>query len=462
MRMWLLGVFGLVLSLQSAVTAQPTSISPRDLGRGAGDDGPVTLIHAGVLLTIPGNGPASTQTLIVRGEKIEAVENGFKFPDDLGFDDATVIDLSDRFVLPGLMDAHVHLRGQPSDPLVPRGFTRGRTELTPAQKAVNALIYARRTLAAGFTTVRDVGSDDQSVFAARDAINQGRVLGPRILVSGASVAVTAGHADTTGVDENSPTARMQNAVCDGVAECRRAVRYQAKMGADVIKVTITGGFGSNTKLLPQMFADELKAIIDTSHQLDLKIAAHAYHPQAIYDAAAAGIDSIEHGFLASDDGLRLMKKNGTFLVPTISASYPPPFLRIPDPPSVRLRNEYAAFERAYKMGVKIAFGTDAGTFRHGDNAKEFDLMVRYGMTPEDAIRSATVVTADLFGLADIGTLEPGNLADVIAAIGNPLDDITALHDIDFVMKSGRVAKRNGAMLEGMVYPNFQGLGDAGR
>jgi imidazolonepropionase-like amidohydrolase len=254
---------------------------------------------------------------------------------------------------------------------------------------------------------------------------------------------------------------MQNAVCDGVAECRRAVRYQAKMGADVIKVTITGGFGSNTKLLPQMFADELKAIIDTAHQLDLKIAAHAYHPQAIYDAAAEGIDSIEHGFLVSDEGLKLMKKNGTFLVPTISASYPPPFLRIPNPPSVRLRNEYAAFERAYKMGVKIAFGTDAGTFRHGDNAKEFDLMVRYGMTAEDAIRSATVVTADLFGIDDIGTLEPGKLADIIAVKVNPLDDITALHEIDFVIKSGQIAKRDGAMLEGMPYPPMTDFGPDG-
>ncbi len=451
----------MILSLAAESMAQPASVNPRDLGGSGGGNGTVTLIHAGTLLAVPGDGPTAEKTLVVRGERITGVEDGFVSGADVDAADAEVIDLSDCFVLPGLMDAHVHLRSQPFDPQVPREFSRSRNELTPAQKAVNALIYARRTLSAGFTTVRDVGSDDQSVFAARDAINQGRVLGPRVLVSGASVAVTAGHADTTDFDENSPTARMQNAVCDGVAECRRAVRYQAKMGADVIKVTITGGFGSNTKLLPQMFADELKAIIDTAHQLDLKIAAHAYHPQAIYDAAAAGIDSIEHGFLVSDEGLKLMKKNGTFLVPTISASYPPPFLRIPNPPSVRLRNEYAAFERAYKMGVKIAFGTDAGTFRHGDNAKEFDLMVRYGMTAEDAIRSATVVTADLFGIDDIGTLEPGKLADIIAVKVNPLDDITALHEIDFVMKSGQIAKRDGAMLEGMPYPPMTDFGPDG-
>ncbi len=447
----------LLLGFSTQSIAQPAAISPRGMGDSSETKGPATLIHAGTVLAVPGNGPQSTMTIVVRGDRVEAVESGHQSAADLGIGSATVLDLSEHFVLPGLMDAHVHLRSQPFDRQVTRGFNRGRTSLTPAQKGVNAIIYARRTLAAGFTTVRDLGSDDQSVFAARDAINRGRVVGPRILVSGASVAVTAGHADTTNVDQNSPTLRMQNAVCDGEAECRRAVRYQAKMGADVIKVTITGGFASNTKLLPQMFADELTAIIDTAHQLDLKVAAHAYHPDAIRDAVAAGVDSIEHGFLVSDDGLRMMKREGAFLVPTISASYPPPFLRQIDPPSVRLRNEYAAFERAYKMGVKVAFGTDAGTFAHGDNAKEFGLMVRYGMTPEDAIRAATVVTADLFGIDDIGTLEPGQLADVIAVTADPLDDITALHSIDFVMKSGQVAKRDGVMLDGMTYPDFVGF-----
>ncbi len=451
----------LLLGLTAQALAQPASINPRNMGAGGDADSPVTLIQAGTLLAVPGNGPQTDVTLVIRGDRIEAVVQGLRSPADLDLPQADVIDLSDAFVLPGLMDAHVHLRSQPFDRQVPRGFNRARTELTPAQKAVNAIIYARRTLAAGFTTVRDLGSDDQSVFAARDAIAQGRVVGPRILVSGASVAVTAGHADTTNFDENSPTLRMQNAVCDGPAECRRAVRYQAKMGADVIKVTITGGFASNTKLLPQLFPDELKAIIDTAHQLDLKVAAHAYHPDAIRDAVAAGVDSIEHGFLVSDDGLRMMKKAGAFLVPTISASYPPPFLRIPDPPSVRLRNEYAAFERANKMGVKVAFGTDAGTFTHGDNAKEFDLMVRYGMAPEDAIRAATIVTADLFGIADIGTLAAGQLADVISVTGNPLEDITALHVIDFVMKSGQVAKRDGTMLDGMTYPPMTDFGPDG-
>jgi len=199
--------------------------------------------------------------------------------------------------------------------------------------------------------------------------------------------------------------------------------------------------------------DEIQAIVSTAHLVGLKAAVHAYSAVAIKDAVRAGVDSIEHGFLLDDEGITLMKKAGTFLVPTLSASYPPPIFRIPDPPSVKLRNEYRAFERAYAAGVKIAFGTDAGTFTHGTNAKEFDLMVGFGMPPMDAIRSATVMTAELFGIsADAGALEPGKLADVLAVRGNPLENIAVLHQIDFVMKSGRVAKQDGRMTEPFTYP----------
>jgi imidazolonepropionase-like amidohydrolase len=302
--------------------------------------------------------------------------------------------------------------------------------------------------------VRDLGSDDSAVFAVRNAINAGRMVGPRILVSGSALAVTGGHGFSLPLGETGDAqARLRDGTCDGPIECREAVRFMYKLGADVIKFTSTGGFASNTGLDPQFLPDEIEAIVSTAHLVGLKAAAHAYSPVAIRQAVRSGVDSIEHGFLVDDEGLAMMKKSGTFLVPTLSASYPPPVFRIRDPESVRIRNQYKAFERAYAAGVKIAFGTDAGTFAHGDNAKEFGLMVKFGMTPMDAIRSATVVTADLFGLAsEAGTLEPGKLADLVALAGDPLADISTLLRIDFVMKGGRVAKQGGRMVEPFSYP----------
>lgn len=366
-----------------------------------------------------------------------------------------MIDLSGKFVLPGLMDAHVHLSHQPS--FGRRRVERGdRNPETAAESAVNAVIYARRNLAAGFTSLRDVGSDDESVFAVRNAINAGRMIGPRILVSGHGISVTGGHSDDIPWELTAdPAARLKSGVCDGADECRRAVRYEYKLGADLIKFMATGGFGSNTGTDQEIHYDEMEAIISTAHMRGLKVAVHAYAPNAIKDAVRAGVDSIEHGFLLDDEGIQMMKKKGTWLVPTLSASYPPPIFKIPDPPSVKLRNEYKAFERAYAAGVRIAFGTDAGTFTHGQNAKEFDLMVGFGMSTKDAIYAATVSAAQLLGIdAEAGTLEPGKLADLIAVNGDPLADIKALHEIDFVMKSGQVAKRNGQMVEPFSYPPF--------
>lgn len=419
------------------------------------------LIHAGTLLAVPGSPARKAMTIVVRNERIVAIESGYLASAPGASADAVteVIDLTDRFVLPGLMDAHVHLQREPS-------FTRRRTERgdrhppTPgapgnaAEATVNAMIYARRNLAAGFTTLRDVGSDDQSVFAVRNAINEGRMIGPRILVAGSAIAATAGHGDSVPLGATGDAAaRLADGTCDGPAECRQAVRYQYKLGADLIKFTATGGFSSNTALEPELFPDEVEAIVATAHLLGLKATAHAYSANAIKQALRAGVDSIEHGFLIDDEGIALMKKSGAWLVPTLSASYPPPVFRIPDPPSVKLRNEYRAFERAYAAGVKIAFGTDAGTFSHGDNAKEFELMVQFGMKPMDALRSATVATAELFGIAaDAGTVEPGKLADLVAVRGNPLEDVGALRRIDFVMKGGAIAKRDGRMTEPFSYP----------
>jgi imidazolonepropionase-like amidohydrolase len=440
-----------LLVYAAALAAQPAGPP----GAGGAPPPRYALVHAGQVLAVPGRKAEGPATIVIKGDRIDRVVPGFIGADAAGLPAGAVvqvIDLRERFVLPGLMDAHVHLRAEPA-------FSRRRTErgdrnpATPAESAVNAVIYARRSLAAGFTTVRDLGSDDQSVFAVRNAINAGRIVGPRILVAGSAIAVTGGHGDGTPWDQTAdPAVRLADGTCDGADACRAAVRYQYKLGADVIKVTTTGGFGSNTGLDPQLFQDEIEAIIATAHLNGLKVAAHAYSPVAIKDAVKAGIDSIEHGFLLDDEGITLMKKAGTYLVPTLSASYPPPVFRVPNPESVALRNQYRAFERAYAAGVPIAFGTDAGTFTHGDNVKEFELMVRFGMTPADAIRSATVTTAELFGIgADAGTLEPGKLADLIAVAGDPLADVGVLRQVDFVMKSGRVAKRGGAMLDGVDY-----------
>lgn len=447
---------GLLLSLSCLLplAAAPALSQGRPGGPQAKPDHYV-LVHAGTLLAVPRQKPQSQMTVIVKNERIVGIARGFlaAAPDAAAGATVEIVDLADRFVLPGLMDAHVHLAMESS-------FGRHRAERgdrnppTGAERAVNAIEYSRRTLAAGFTTVRDVGSDDQSVFAVRNAINAGRMLGPRILVSGGALAATGGHADGLPFDATGdPQKRLEDGTCDGPYECRRAVRYAYKLGADVIKFTATGGFSGNTGTEPEMFPDEMEAIVSTAHILGMKVAVHAYSPVAIRQAVAAGVDSIEHGFLLDDEGIRMMKARGTWLVPTLSASYPPPIFRVPNPESVRLRNEYKAFERAYAAGVNIAFGTDAGTFTHGDNAKEFELMVRFGMPAMEAIYSATLSTAKLFGLdKEAGSIEAGKIADLVAVKASPLDDITQLRHVDFVMKSGRVAKKDGAMTEPFSYP----------
>ena len=447
---------GLLLSLCAAVMlVQPAAAQSTPGGPPPAKPDHYVLVHAGTLLAVPGKPPQSQMTLVIRNDRIAGISKGFLAADAAGAAPGApveIIDLSNSFVLSGLMDAHVHLQGEPS-------FGRHRAERgdrsppTAAEKAVNAMIFARRTLAAGFTTLRDVGSDDESVYAVRNAINAGRMLGPRILVSGSILSVTGGHGDSLPLDKTGdPQARLRDGTCDGPMECRKAVRFAYKLGADVIKFTATGGFSDNTGTEPQLFPDEIEAIVSTAHVLGLKVAVHAYSPISIKDSVRAGVDSIEHGFMLDDEGIKMMKKAGTFLVPTLSASYPPPIFRVPNPESVQIRNQYKAFERAYAAGVKIAFGTDSGTFTHGDNAKEFELMVNFGMPPMDAVRCATVATADLFGIsADAGTLEAGKLADFIAVKGNPLDNISALREIDFVMKSGRIAKQDGRMTEPFTY-----------
>ena len=416
----------------------------------AGDDSQAaatrhTIIHAGTLLARPGSPPLERATVLVTNDRIDRVESGYLSAEDLGLGDARLIDLSDHFVLPGLMDAHVHLLAQ-TDMFIRAG--RSGKGLSQPDLTTYTLLHAQRTLATGFTTVRDVGSDDRSVFAVRDAIARGDFIGPRILVSGPAISATGGHEDRgrAGTRSLDPDVRLHGGVCDGPDECMRMVRHLKKIGADFIKFTATGGFQSGTGTEQQYDEAEMRAIIDTAHQRGMKVAAHAYAADAIRTAVRAGVDSIEHGWLLDDAGIRLMKRHGTYLVPTLLISQPSRWAAMAGTGKAvtAMRDKAQAFEKAYAKGVNIAFGTDTGIFDHGQNALEFEVMTRLGMTPSDAIRSATISTAKLFGLEqEAGSLEPGKVADIIAVKRNPLNDITALFDVDFVMKSGKPVKTGG-------------------
>jgi imidazolonepropionase-like amidohydrolase len=416
--------------------------------RGKKTEATPVVIHAGALLAIPGEQPTENATLVIRGDRIDRVEPGLLSPDELGVPGATIRDLSDYFVLPGLMDAHVHLMAQPS--VFVQAARAGGVSLTKSDFATHASLHAQRSLAAGFTTLRDVGSNDESLYAVRDAINRGDIPGPRLLVAGPVISATGGHADRgRGATKTlDPDVRLSDGVCDGPVECTRTVRYLKKIGSDLVKFTATGGFMSGTGTEQQYDAEEMRAIIETAHQRGMKVAVHAYDPTAIQLAVDAGADSIEHGWLLDDDGIQIMKKTGAYLVPTLLISRPSAWARLAGTGgAAKLRDDARAFEKAYSAGVNIAFGTDVGIFDHGQNAQEFAVMVELGMSENDAIRSATVNTAALFGISDdVGTLEPGKLADLIAVKRDPLADITALYEVDFVMKTGEVVKAEGVFV----------------
>ncbi|MBL37005.1 MAG: amidohydrolase [Xanthomonadales bacterium] len=384
-------------------------------------------------------------TLVVVDDRIERVVDGH--PEAQA--QAGIVDLSGLTCLPGLMDMHTHITSQSSPSSYSKAFTRNEADV-----ALEATVYARRTLEAGFTTVRDLGDSFNASIALRNAIDAGHVVGPRIFTSGKALATTGGHADPTNGWRadlmGAPTPR--EGVLNGVAEAREAVRQRYKDGADLIKITITGGVLSVAKsgIAPQFRPDEVQAVIETAEDYGMHVAAHAHGKEGMIRAINAGITSIEHGTMMDDEVISLMKERGTWYVPTISAGkfvaekaeidgYFPALVR----PKARTIGPMIqdTFERAWKAGVRIAFGTDSGVSPHGDNADEFVFMVETGMSPAEAIRSATLNAAELLGVSDrAGRLAPGHWADVIAVEGNPLADVSTLGDVAFVMKAGHVHK----------------------
>ena len=408
----------------------------------------VIIIHAGTLLDRPGQAPRRAASLILRNGKVEAVRDGYVAAS--AFPGARVIDLSTKFVLPGLIDSHVHLD---SDRAGVEGQLSGLTD-SPASFAYEAAWNARKTLMAGFTTVRNLGNSDGVTLALRDAVAMGRVPGPRILDAGAAISTTAGHMDDSlGFKDDLYPVFDRSNLCDGQESCRTAVRRQIGRGVDVIKIATTGGVNSRigSGINIQMFDDEAEALISTAHLYGKKVAVHAHGADGIKLALRHGADSIEHGTVMDEEIIKLFLKTGAYCVPTLSTvnGYIERLAKDPNAysPAVRAKIDWRikitgeSVRLCYPRGVKIAFGTDAGVSKHGRNADEFEAMVKYGMSPMAAIVAATVNAADLLGLSsEIGSLEPGKQADLIAVDGDPLTDVTVLKSVGFVMKGGVVYK----------------------
>jgi imidazolonepropionase-like amidohydrolase len=404
-----------------------------------------TVIHAGRLLAEPGQPPKSQQSVRIEGGKIVAVSAGFIDPPP----GATLIDLRDRFVLPGLIDCHVHLTMQlgPNMRLALVEDSDPKTGLVAAHRA-------RLTLEAGFTTVRDLGArNPEVIYALRDAVAEGKVPGPRILAVGAILSPTGGHGQAYGYRQDVCNCVQSSVgVCDGVDGCRRAVRLQVAQGADAIKFAATGGVLSNIRAgIDQQFTtDELRTIIETAHNLGRRVSAHAHGTSGINAALENGVDSIEHGSFLDDASIDLFLKAGAFHTPTIIAGMTVLGMAQGGMVLTPAQREKAlvvgmqireALSRSYRAGVKISFGTDMGVGPHGENAREFALMVEAGMSCADAIKAATVTASELLDISDTaGTVTPGKSADIIAVGGDPLSDVTELERIKFVMAAGSLAR----------------------
>jgi len=411
----------------------------------AAQQAPLTFVQAGRVLLDPASGKVETQkTLVVQNGRIVRVADGY-----VAEPGGKVVDLKDSFVLPGFIDSHVHITSQ-------QGPTARLDEVTQstAEQAFVGARYARRTVLAGFTTVADLGGDNEAVFALRKAIAQRDVLGPRIIAAGSAISVHGGHGDVNGYREDLMHVMRPGSVCSGADDCRRAVREQVWKGADIIKITATGGVLSNTAAgLGQQFSDaELEAIVDAAHRMGRQVTAHAHGADGIKSFVKAGGDSIEHGTWLDDEGIALMKKNGAYLVPTLMAgdfvvgiAKSQSNFFTPAQTAKALQAGPLMLDmtrRAHKAGVKIAFGTDTGVSAHGDNAGEFGLLVQAGLTPLETIQAATVNAAAHFRMSnEIGSLAPGKAADIVAVKGDPLADVAVLKSVSFVMKGGEVAKQ---------------------
>ncbi|WP_395791746.1 amidohydrolase family protein [Aquimonas sp.] len=407
------------------------------------------VMHCGQVFDANSARLLGAHSLVVEDGRITQVSENRVEASSLG-SDATAIDLSGHTCLPGLIDMHVHLGSQTSPAAYSEGF-----RMNPEDYALRSVGYAETTLKAGFTTVRDLGG--LQTIALRNAINEGRVVGPRIFAAGKSLATTGGHADPrNGINrelaESLGWPGPEEGVVAGPYEARRAVRQRYKEGSDVIKLTATGGVLSFAKSgdNPQFMEDEIRAVVETARDYGFKVAAHAHGKEGMRRAVAAGVDSIEHGTYMDEDVFALMREKGTWYVPTISAGvfvsekareigYYPEIVR---PKAERIGALIQATAgRAQAAGVKIAFGTDAGVFPHGDNAREFVLMVEAGMPANLALQSATRNAAELLGeSASLGSLEVGKYADVVAVAGNPLENIALMREVQFVMKAGAVVK----------------------
>ena len=404
------------------------------------------LIHAGELLAVPGERPESRQTIVVDGQRIIEVVDGFAEASAYGAD-ARVIDLSDRFVLPGLMDMHVHLQGE----LGPDN-EKDQLKMSPQLMQMRSAHFAMKTLLAGFTTVRDVGSSGAEMYALRDAIENGWIEGPRIIAAG-GVGITGGHADISGVKPELMELWTGDSICDGPYDCRRATRNAIKYGADLIKITSTGGVLTDraTGTGQQMEMDELREVVQAASRMGRKVASHAHEEDGIVAALEAGVASIEHGTYTGPRAIKLFKETGAYLVPTLLAGKTVGAMAVESDflsdaikdKAIRVGRDMAGnFAKAHAAGVNVAYGTDSGVSPHGTNAEEAVLMVEAGMTEMEVLVAATINAADLIDMSDaIGTIEAGKFADIIAVDRSPLDDIAELLDVDFVMKGGKVYKQ---------------------